>query len=49
MPSEKTLLSIVRCQFPALKKAAFLLLKSMYEAKVVARGLPVEFKGALQL
>ena len=36
-PNEATLLELVRCPFPALRKASFLMLKSMYDNKYVPR------------
>ena len=49
LPSEKTLLELVRCPFPALRKAAFLLLKSMYEHKFVLREVPSIYKTGLKV
>lgn len=41
------MLKLVQCSFPALRKASFLLLKAMYQAKIVSRELPNEFKTIL--
>lgn len=49
MPEEATLLNLVQCPFPALKKAAFVLLKTIYEGNMVVRNLPGEFKTGLKM
>ena len=48
-PSEKTLLQLVRCPFPALRKSAFLLLKSIYEHKYVPREVPNSYRVGLKV
>lgn len=48
-PNEETILRLIQCPFPALKKAAFLLLKAMYELKIVAREPPKIYGTLLKL
>jgi hypothetical protein len=47
-PEEEVILELVECPFPPLKKAAFLLLKAMYELKIVTRDPPKTFETLLK-
>jgi len=42
-------LELVRCPFPALKKAAFLLLRSIYQGKFVKAQPPTAFMKGLKM